>query len=114
MAVETVAEQKESKRKSRKSEDTNGEQLQLLEVSHPSAKKITSIARAYKKIVRERVELTSEEVELKGKLRQAVRETDMKPDAEGIITFKCGKITVTVTPRDELIRVKDEDAVDEG
>ena len=117
MAVETVEEQKVKKGRKGKGAEvgSDGEQLYMLDVKHPAASKIKRIARAYKKVVRERVEMTGQEVELKRKLLEAVRETDIKPNADGVIEFKCDGVKVTVTPRDELVRVKDEEANgDEG
>lgn len=113
MAVETVAEQKEKKTRKRKA-DAGGEQLQLLETAHPMAKKIIDTARKYKRLVRERSEILRDEVKEKEKMKALVRETDLKPDADGVIEFRCGKVVVTVTPRDELIRVKDDDGNGDG
>ncbi|MGE0289359.1 MAG: hypothetical protein AB7I42_23995 [Bradyrhizobium sp.] len=94
----------------KKDVEVDDPQGQLLDVSHPAAKEIQRIARAYKKTVKERMEVAKKELELKEKLRAEVKESGMKPDEDGVITFTCGKVTITVTPRDELVRVKDADA----
>lgn len=98
----------------KKNVEAEESQLQLLDVSHPAAKKIQSLARAYKKAVKERMEIGKTEQDLKEKLRAEVKESGMKPDEDGVVTFTCGKVTITVTPRDELVRVKDADAEEEG
>lgn len=107
MAVESAKESKARKEKH------SEEQLQLLEVSHPQAKPIMASARRYKKLVRERTEALKEEIKEKEKLRALVKEANLKADEDGVVEFRCGKIVVSVTPRDELVKVKDDEASDE-
>jgi len=91
-----------------------GEQLDLIEITPENAKVIQKIAKAYKKIVRERLAIQQKEKDLKDKLLDAVHEAEIVPDADGKYTFSCGNdVIITVTPRDELVQVKTPDNDDE-
>jgi len=128
MPIESIEEQKVGKKKRGKrkpsDEDTPidvegdedgeqeaGEQLQLLDVSHPAASKLQTIARRYRKIVRERQALTAEEKDQKSKIREILQELVgqgmLTADADGVIVFKVGKMRISCTPRDEVIRVNE-------
>lgn len=86
---------------------TSGEQLELIDVTPENLKKIIPIARAYRKIVKDRVQFTNKETELKNKLLQLVKDAELKRLPDGKIRFKCDGLTVTVTPCDEKISIKE-------
>ena len=89
----------------------DGDQQELIEVTPANHKKILSLARAYKKAQRARTEALAEEIKWKEKLLAEVKEAEIAPNPDGSFKFKCDGATISVTPRDELIRVKfDEDA----
>lgn len=86
----------------------SGEQLDLIDVTPENMKKMIPIARAYRKIVKDRVQFTNKETELKNKLLQAVKDANLKRLPDGRIRFRCDGLTVTVTPCDEKISVKED------
>ena len=94
----------------KKSEDVAdaGEQLQLLDVSHPLAKDIKRAAKRYDVDKHERMAATKKEVESKTKLLALVKQSGVRPDAEGVIEFAVDGLHISVTPRDELVKVKDD------
>lgn len=95
--------------KGTKDKSEEGEQMDLIEVHPKNQKKIISLARAYKKAQRARTEALAEEIKWKEKLLAEVKQGEIKPDPDGGYKFKLDGARITVTPRDELIRVKFED-----
>ena len=92
----------------RKKDQTEGEQLDLIDVSPPNSKEIIKYARIYKKAQAERQEALAREVESKQKLLSLIKEAGLKPLENGVIRFRLDGYTITVKPRDELVRVKDD------
>jgi len=93
-----------------KTEVPVGEQMPLIDVAPENAKEILSCARRYKSAQRSRLAAEKEEVAEKQKLLQLIRQAGVKPvDLSGKISFRCDHLIITVTPRDELVRVKEED-----
>jgi len=89
-----------------KDKKTEGEQLDLIDITPEYAKPIKAAAKAYKRVVAEGRVLLAEEVKLKTKIIEQVREAGIKPNAEGVIKFRLDGVTITITPRDELVKVK--------
>jgi hypothetical protein len=83
------------------------EQLDLIDVAPESAKKIVGVARRYKAAQVQRIEILEQEVNEKQKLLALVKEAKLTP-VDGKIKFRCDGLIITVTPRDELVKVKDE------
>lgn len=112
MATATAEKPKTGNKKSSKPDE--GEQLDLIEVEPEEAKEIARIARAYKKAQKARVTALAEEIKQKEKLLAVVKEAKLQPGVDGMYTFKANGTIITVTPRDELVKVKfeDEDAED--
>lgn len=92
----------------RKKAETEGGQLDLIDVSPANGKEIIKQARIYKKAQAERIEALAEEVESKQKLLALVKEANLKPLEDGVIRFRLDGFTITVKPRDELVKVKDD------
>lgn len=93
----------------KKTEPEPGEQLDLIETQPENTKQIARIARQYKKAVAARQLEGKEEVKLKEKLRNAIKEAKIAPEADGSFKFTVQGIKISVEPRDELIKVKLED-----
>ena len=55
-----------------------------------------------------RVEALAEEVKAKQEILSLVKDAHLSRLADGSIKFKCDGMVITVTPRDELVKVKDE------
>lgn len=98
-----------AKRKSSMQEEvdkTDGEQLELIEVGPENIKKILPIAKAYKKVVSERVALNAKEKVLKEKLRDFAHTSGLKRLPDGSIRFSCGEgVKVELFPQDEKVKV---------
>lgn len=93
-------------------ESTTGEQLDLIDVSPENSKKIVGVARRYKAAQAERTAALEREVGEKEKLLAMVKEAKLQP-VDGVIRFRVDGLLITVTPRDELVKVKDENEKEE-
>jgi uncharacterized radical SAM superfamily Fe-S cluster-containing enzyme len=100
--------EKEKELKVQAEQSTAGEQLDLIDVTPENLKKIIPVARAYRKVVKERVEFTNRETALKADLLNLVKEAKLKRLANGKIRFKSEGLTITITPMDEKISIKEE------
>ncbi len=90
-----------------------GEQLELIDITPEYAKPILAAGRKYKKALAARQAALAEEIEAKHKIIELVKQAKIAPNAEGITQCRVDGMTIKITPRDELVRVKlDED--DEG
>lgn len=85
-----------------------GEQIDLIDVAPENAKEIIAAGRIYKKAQVARSRALKNEVEQKGKVIQLVRESKIPPQEGGVIKFTYEGVTISVTPRDELVRVQEE------
>jgi hypothetical protein len=82
-----------------------GEQMDLIDVGPENLKKIVPVARRYIAAVKRRSKEGAEEVALKARLLELVEEADLKRDSKGRVKFKADGLTISVTPRDNLIQV---------
>ena len=89
-------------------ESTAGEQMDLIDVAPANVKKIKPVAKKYEAAKRARMAAGEEEAELKERLLELVHEAKLSRLEDGTIRFKVDGMLITVTPRDELIKVKDE------
>jgi hypothetical protein len=89
-------------------ESTSGEQLPLIDVTPKHGKAILAIAKDYKKAVAARMRMGEKEVDLKGKLLELIKKENLARLENGSIRFRLDGMIITVTPRDELIKVKEE------
>ena len=95
-------------KRNRKTEEVDGQQ-DLIDVHPENEKKIIAAARRYKKAQAARIKALDDEVNAKQELLQLVKEADLQRLDDGKIQFRIDGMTITVTPRDELIRVKEEE-----
>jgi hypothetical protein len=92
------------------------EQLELMDVTPEYAKPIKAAAK-YKKASAARQAALAEEVEAKTKVLELVKAAGIKPDADGVTKCHVDGMTIKITPRYELVKVKldeDEDGEDAG
>lgn len=82
-----------------------GEQMPLIDVVPENIKPIIPVARAYKKIVAERMALSDQEVKLKTKIRDMAAKAEIPREADGRIKIKWERVNILITPRDELVQV---------
>lgn len=85
-----------------------GEQLDLIDVAPENSKDIIKHAKLYKSAQKRRMSTLEEEIAEKKLLLELVRNSGVGKLEDGKIKFKTGTFTITVTPRDELVKVKDE------
>ena len=85
-----------------------GEQLDLIDVAPENAKPIIAKARIYQKAKIARINCGHKEDKLKAEFLSIIREAKIPTLEGGVIKFRCDGVLITVTPRDELITVKDE------
>ena len=85
------------------------EQLDLIDIHPENAKPIIAAARIYKKLVGKRLDVLAQEVEQKQKILDLVKKAKLTPLENGVVRFKYDNVTISITPRDELVKVKDED-----
>ena len=84
-----------------------GEQLDLIDVKPKNAKAITTAAKLYRDFMAERQGYLAKEIEQKQIVLDLIKKSDLKPLADGKIKFVCDGLVITVTPRDELVQVKE-------
>lgn len=92
-----------------KAKPDTGEQAELIDVTPKNHKEIIKLARAYKKAQGERTSALAEEIKWKEKLLAEVKEAKIVAEPDGGYKFKCDGATISVMPRDELVRVKFDD-----
>ena len=81
--------------------------MDLIDVSPKNAKPIIQAARLYKKYQAARQAALVKEIEQKQVILELVKKAELQTLAGGKIKFEHDGVTVSVTPRDELVSVKD-------
>jgi len=90
------------------------EQLDLIDVKPENAKHIVNAARLYKQYQAARLAALKQEIDQKQTILALVKKAKLQPLEGGVIRFKVDGVTISVTPRDELVKVKeDTDAAEE-
>ena len=87
-----------------------GQQMDLIDVGPENSKEIIQHARLYKAAQTKRIQALDEEIAEKQKLLELIRNAKLKPLEGGKVQFRCDGYIITVTPRDELVRIKESDA----
>jgi|GEM_PF-2311584 len=90
------------------SESIEGEQLSLIDVGPENLKEIMPWARRYNAAMHERLAALQKECEAKEKILALVKEAKLSRLPDGSIRFKCQGMTISVTPRDEVIQIKED------
>lgn len=88
------------------------EQLELIEVAPKNAKVIKRAAKAYKEAQTERISWLAEEKKHKEKILTLIENENLMPLEGGVIRIAVNGAVITVTPRDNLVKVKFEDGDD--
>jgi len=78
----------------------------LFETLPEELKGVAEIAKDYKKVQAQRIAALNEEKNLKQQILDAVHEADIKP-VDGKVTFTVEDIIITISPRDELVQIKE-------
>ena len=87
-------------------------QLALIDIEPKNMKEILKKAREYKNAQTQRLSWLASEKEFKHEVLALVKEAKLQPLEDGVIRFHCDGVIISVTPRDELIRVKECDATE--
>lgn len=95
-------------RKTKKAESTSGEQLDLIDVTPENLKGIKPVARKYRAAFKRRVQALDEQTKLKAQLLDMIKGANLGQLADGTIKFRCDGMLITVSPRDDVIRVKED------
>jgi hypothetical protein len=95
-----------AKKKAKKA--NKGEQLELLDVAPENAKDIIACARRYKNFLAKRLKVLSAEKNEKQNLLALIEKANLSRLNDGKIRFHCDGYVITVTPRDELVQVKED------
>lgn len=90
-----------------KEEMQSGEQLDLIDVTPEELKPIIELAKKYKSAQGRRLDALAEEVDYKQRLLEMIKASGLSRDEDGKIRFSSGSFKITVTPRDDLISVKE-------
>lgn len=85
----------------------SGKQLELIDVLPKDARPIVEAARIYKEYLRERQAALAEEVKHKKIVLDLIKKAELQPLKDGVIRFTCDGVTISITPRDELVKVKE-------
>lgn len=89
-------------------ETEQGKQMDLIDVAPENAKVIIAAARIYKRFMLARQKAGAKEVQQKTEVLRLVREAKLQPLPGGKIKFKYDGFIISVTPRDELVRIIEE------
>lgn len=85
-----------------------GEQQPLIDVGPENMKEIVTVAKLYKKHMTIRQAALMKEIAKKQELLNLVKAAKLKPLEGGVIKFKVDGLTIKITPRDELVQVKED------
>lgn len=83
-----------------------GKQLKLIDVEPENVQDILDVAEEYEEAKQARLKWLKKETELKQKVLEAVKKAELHPLEDGVIRFRADGKLITITPRDELIKVK--------
>lgn len=87
----------------------SGEQLELIDVAPETAGPILDAARIYKKFQGKRLDFLAKEKAQKIIVLDMVRSAGLTPLKDGVIKFTYQGAEISVTPRDELLKVKEQE-----
>ena len=88
---------------------TKGQQMDLIDVSPKNSKEIIRQAQIYRDALARRQSALNEETNAKQKLLDLIKKAGLQRLEDGTIKFHVDGYKITVTPRDELVKVKEDD-----
>ena len=91
-----------------KSKDPN--QMQLIETSHPLAKKFRTARNAYSTMRQKQAEAKELADKKREEILQIVKEMGVKPDVDGVIAFTLDGQVVKIVPGKSVLKITDENA----
>lgn len=90
------------------------DQMDLIDVTPKNKKAILKVAGEYKAAQRERIRFLDEEKDRKATLLDLIKAAKLQPNEDGVIEFQLDGIKIKVTPRNELVQVREEADDDDG
>jgi len=105
----TMQKEVEKSEQGTSSDAMEGQQMDLMDVGPKNAKEITIHARLYRAAQARRTAALQEEIDEKHKILELVKKAELKRTPNGDIKFHCDGLLITIVPRDELLRIKDEE-----
>jgi len=93
---------------SRKSKNTVGEQMDLIEVGPEHKNEIIACAKRYAAAQTARLKALEAETTEKQALLELVKAEHLSSMEGGKIKLRCDDFLITITPRDELVQVKED------
>ena len=103
---------RKKKSKDKGQEAFSGAQGTLIDVSPKQSKELIEKGHAYKKAVKQRLLILAEEKNLKAEILEIIKRENLTP-VDGKIKFEVDGMMFTVTPRDELLQIKEADEIEE-
>jgi len=97
-----------SKKENETTNVASGEQLDLINVAPENTKEIVACAKRYKNAHTERIDALQKETDEKERLLNLIKQAHIQTLEGGKIRFRVDGYLITVTPRDELVQVKDD------
>ena len=88
----------------------NPDQLQLIETSHPLAKKFRAARGAYDRFRQEQASLKEHADKKREEILQIVREMGVKPDVDGVIAFQMDGQEIKIVPGKSVLKITDVNA----
>lgn len=85
-----------------------GEQMTWLDLDAEELKAIMPKIRKYRQIVKQRVSLTAQEVELKETIKEFFHKSEFQRLADGSIKVHCEGLRIHLIPQDEKIEIKED------
>ena len=82
-------------------------QMDLIDYQPKNAKEIVEQARIYKKYLNQRINALEKEKGQKKLVLDMIRKSELLPQKNGIIKFQFDGFVISVTPRDELVQIKE-------
>lgn len=101
-------ESKEIKLEETGSEMEPGDQMTWIDLNPEELKAIMPKIRKYRQIVKQRVTLTAQEVELKEAIKEFFHKSDYQRLSDGSIKVHCEGLRIRIIPQDEKIEIKED------
>lgn len=86
-----------------------GKQMSLIDVGPKNLKQIIGVAKKYRSAVRRRMHVAEEEQALKAQVLELVEKAKLGRDDKGRVRFQADGYVITVTPRDNLVQVREKE-----
>lgn len=94
--------------KKKKVDAVPGEQMALIDVGPENLAAITPVAKRYQAAQQRRAKALKEETAAKEEILALIKDAGLNRLEDGSIRFRCDGMLISVTPRDELVRVKED------